>query len=105
MAILANGVIRMKVHQVERFQVKMRHTIISWPTPILKNLLRVSSDPQLAQSVAGVLVESSASENKIMGLSPDRKFPLAEFAPHQNLSFAWNPIGSGIMWNQHNFLD
>ncbi|KAG0450445.1 hypothetical protein HPP92_026765 [Vanilla planifolia] len=38
-----------------------------------------------------------------MGLSPDRKFPLAEFAPHQNLSFAWNPIGSGIMWNRHNF--
>ncbi|KAH0468003.1 hypothetical protein IEQ34_003036 [Dendrobium chrysotoxum] len=66
-------------------------------------LFRVSSDPKLAQRIAGVLVEATGFKNRSLGFSPDEKFPQADFAPYQNVSFEWNPPGSGIMWNHYNF--
>lgn len=64
---------------------------------------RVSQDPHFAQSVAGVLVESAGSQKMMPEFSPVEKFPQAGFAPYRNLSYEWNPAGSGIMWNHHNF--
>ncbi|XP_008789257.2 nicastrin isoform X2 [Phoenix dactylifera] len=61
--------------------------------------LRVSSNPDFAQNVAGVLVDSSGYKS----FSPVEKFPQAEFAPYTNLNYQWNPAGSGIMWNHYNF--
>ncbi|KAI6691439.1 hypothetical protein NL676_028267 [Syzygium grande] len=50
---------------------------------------RVSNDLDFAQNVGG--------------LSPDQKFPQAKFAPYQNISYEWNPLGSGLMWNSYQF--
>lgn len=66
-------------------------------------LFRISSDSKLAQKIAGILVEASGFENRLLGFSPDEKFPQAEFAPYRNHSFEWNPHGSGIMLNHYNF--
>uniref|UniRef100_M8AVU5 Nicastrin n=1 Tax=Aegilops tauschii TaxID=37682 RepID=M8AVU5_AEGTA len=63
--------------------------------------LRVSNDPELYHKVAGVLVESNG--DKLLELSPDRKFPQEDFAPYSNVSHDWNPSGSGIMWNRYDF--
>ncbi|KAJ6800744.1 nicastrin [Iris pallida] len=63
----------------------------------------ISQDPLFAQNVAGVLVESIGSQNMTSGFSPVEKFPQAKFAPYQNLSYVWNPAGSGIMWHRYNF--
>ncbi|XP_044951706.1 nicastrin [Hordeum vulgare subsp. vulgare] len=63
--------------------------------------LRVSNDPELYHKVAGVLVESNG--DKLLELSPDRKFPQGDFAPYSNVSHDWNPAGSGIMWNRYDF--
>lgn len=65
--------------------------------------LRVSNDPHFAKNIAGVLVESTRSQNILTGFSPVEKFPQAEFAPYRNVSYEWNPAGSGIMWNHYNF--
>lgn len=65
--------------------------------------LRVSNDPTFATNIAGVLVESTGFQNILTGFSPADKFPQAKFAPYQNLSYEWNPAGSGIMWNHYNF--
>ncbi|KAK2440419.1 hypothetical protein P8452_19522 [Trifolium repens] len=65
---------------------------------------RLSADPSLARKVGGVLVESvTDSQKKLNGFSPDQKFPQAEFAPYHNISYEWNPIGSGIMWKSYSF--
>lgn len=64
---------------------------------------RVSNDLDFAQNVGGVLVESVSSSQKILGLSPDQKFPQAKFSPYQNISYEWNPLGAGIMWNSYQF--
>lgn len=65
---------------------------------------RLSADPSFASKVGGVLVESvTDSQKKLNGFSPDQKFPLAEFAPYHNISYEWNPIGSGIMWKSYGF--
>ncbi|VFQ99696.1 unnamed protein product [Cuscuta campestris] len=65
---------------------------------------RLSSDSHLATHVAGLLVESGThSKNTLKGFSPDKKFPLADFAPYSSDSFEWNPIGSGVMWEAYNF--
>ncbi|KAI3813796.1 hypothetical protein L1987_18531 [Smallanthus sonchifolius] len=67
-------------------------------------LSRVSSDSNFARNVAGVLVESGAqNQTDLKGLSPDKKFPQAEFSPYQNNKFEWNPTGSGIMWGLYDF--
>ncbi|PKU68574.1 Nicastrin [Dendrobium catenatum] len=66
-------------------------------------LFRVSSDPKFAQRIAGVLVEATGFKNRSLGFSPDEKFPQADFAPYPNVSFQWNPRGSGIMWNHYDF--
>ncbi|XP_077241148.1 Zn-dependent exopeptidases superfamily protein [Tasmannia lanceolata] len=62
--------------------------------------IRVSNDPNFAQNVAGVLVEST---NKISGFSPAERFPQAEFAPYKKSSYEWNPAGSDIMRNHYDF--
>nr|GLL31396.1 hypothetical protein DM860_017356 [Ipomoea trifida] len=65
---------------------------------------RFSSDPDFAKHVAGMLVESGTqSTNELKGFSPDKKFPLVEFAPYNSGSFEWNPTGSGVMWEAYNF--
>ncbi|XP_072977133.1 nicastrin [Typha angustifolia] len=64
---------------------------------------RVSSDPDFSKRIAGVLVESSNQKNRSLGFSPVEKFPQANFAPYRNLSYEWNPAGSGIMWKRYNF--
>lgn len=66
-------------------------------------LLRISNDPKLGQRIAGILVEATGIKNGLLGFSPDEKFPQAEFAPYQNVSFKWNPRGTGIMWKHYNF--
>ncbi|MCL7051452.1 hypothetical protein MKW94_006851 [Papaver nudicaule] len=71
---------------------------------MLNLLTRLSNDTGLARKVAGVLVESSTKlQHATNGFSPVEKFPQAEFSPYQNLSYEWNPLGSGIMWNSYNF--
>ncbi|CAJ2640691.1 unnamed protein product [Trifolium pratense] len=65
---------------------------------------RLSADPSFARKVGGVLIESvTDSQKKLNGFSPDQKFPQAEFAPYHNISYEWNPIGSGIMWKSYSF--
>ncbi|KAG1358763.1 putative nicastrin [Cocos nucifera] len=64
---------------------------------------KVSSNPDFARKIAGVLVDSSGYKNKSLGFSPVEKFPQAQFAPYRNLNYEWNPAGSGIMWNHYNF--
>ncbi|KAL8200261.1 hypothetical protein R6Q57_011600 [Mikania cordata] len=67
-------------------------------------LSRVSSDSNFARNVAGVLVESGLkNQTHLIGSSPDKKFPQAEFSPYQNSKFEWNPAGSGIMWRLYDF--
>ncbi|KAI8536528.1 hypothetical protein RHMOL_Rhmol10G0264500 [Rhododendron molle] len=66
--------------------------------------LRVSNDVDFAKYVGGVLVESGTDvQNELKGVSMDEKFPQAEFSPYKNISYQWNPIGSGIMWNNYDF--
>ncbi|CAH9138973.1 unnamed protein product [Cuscuta epithymum] len=92
--------------------VRFKDTIkLTKPSAILISLeefntffTRFSSDSNLAKHVAGLLVESGTqSQNKSIGFSPDKKFPLAEFAPYTYGNFEWNPIGSGVMWEAYNF--
>ncbi|PKA47187.1 Nicastrin [Apostasia shenzhenica] len=64
---------------------------------------RVSRDPKFAENIAGVLIEASGFQNLSIGFSPAEKFPQAEFAPYKNISYKWNPHGSGIMWSRYNF--
>ncbi|KAG5529727.1 hypothetical protein RHGRI_030193 [Rhododendron griersonianum] len=65
---------------------------------------RVSNDVDFAKYVGGVLVESGSDvQNELKGVSMDEKFPQAEFSPYKNISYQWNPIGSGIMWNNYDF--
>ncbi|PON83180.1 Nicastrin [Trema orientale] len=66
--------------------------------------IRVANDSSFARNVGGVLVESGAEfQNVLKGFSPAHKFPQAEFSPYKNTNYAWNPIGSGIMWKPYNF--
>lgn len=64
--------------------------------------LRISNDSNFSRNVAGVLVKSG-TQDKLKGLSPDRKFPQAEFSPYGSRTYEWNPLGSGIMWNKYDF--
>ncbi|KAI4321244.1 hypothetical protein MLD38_034649 [Melastoma candidum] len=65
---------------------------------------RISNDADFSGNVFGALVESeSPSQNSILGFSPADKFPQAIFAPYQNSSYEWNPLGSGILQNVHQF--
>ncbi|XP_065848730.1 nicastrin isoform X2 [Euphorbia lathyris] len=78
---------------------------------IFKNFLtdicfysRISNDPSFFKNVAGVLVDSRTdTQNRLTGFSPAEKFPGVEFAPYKNISYEWNPMGSGIMWKAYNF--
>uniref|UniRef100_A0ABL6UCT2 Nicastrin n=1 Tax=Cannabis sativa TaxID=3483 RepID=A0ABL6UCT2_CANSA len=66
--------------------------------------IRVSTDSTFARNVGGVLVESKADfQNMSKGFSPAHTFPQAEFSPYKNTNYKWNPIGSGILWNQYDF--
>ncbi|XP_027337970.1 nicastrin [Abrus precatorius] len=84
---------------------------LSQPSAILVSLddfptlfTRISDDLSFASKVGGVLVEpKTVLQNKLQGLSPDLKFPQAQFAPYHNISYEWNPIGSGIMWQSYGF--
>lgn len=65
---------------------------------------RLQDDSHFASNVGGVLIEPGIEiQNRTEGFSPAQKFPQAKFAPYKNLDYEWNPIGSGIMWNQYNF--
>ncbi|KAL6959619.1 hypothetical protein U1Q18_039773, partial [Sarracenia purpurea var. burkii] len=66
--------------------------------------LKVSNDLNFARYVGGVLLESGTEiQNELKGFSLDEKFPQAKFSPYQNINYQWNPIGSGMMWNNYNF--
>ncbi|KAJ8763070.1 hypothetical protein K2173_023275 [Erythroxylum novogranatense] len=65
---------------------------------------RITEDPNFANNVEGVLVESGTDiKNKIKGFSPAQKFPEAEFSPYGNINYEWNANGSGIMHKTYNF--
>lgn len=65
---------------------------------------KIRNDSSFARNIAGVIVESGIEIQKnLKGFSPTQKFPQAEFAPYQTTNYEWNPIGSGIMWNEYNF--
>ncbi|KAI4389344.1 hypothetical protein MLD38_001578 [Melastoma candidum] len=65
---------------------------------------RISNDPVFSGNIVGALVElESPSQNSILGFSPADKFPQAIFAPYKNTSYEWNPLGSGILQNAHQF--
>ncbi|CAO2816400.1 unnamed protein product [Amaranthus hypochondriacus] len=64
---------------------------------------RVSTDPDFGKNVAGVLIEAEAFKDKLKGFSPDEKFPQSKFSPYENVTYEWNPQGSGIMWHRYNF--
>ncbi|XP_004503117.1 nicastrin [Cicer arietinum] len=84
---------------------------VSEPSAILVSLdefptlfNRLSADSSFASKVGGVLVESVIDpQKKLNGFSPDQKFPQAEFASYHNISYEWNPSGSGIMWKSYGF--
>ncbi|RDX70897.1 Nicastrin, partial [Mucuna pruriens] len=84
---------------------------IAEPSAILVSLdefptlfTRISDDSSFASKVGGVLVQPRTDlQNTLQGFSPDQKFPQAEFSPYHNISYEWNPIGSGIMWKSYNF--
>lgn len=65
-------------------------------------LVRISNDSHFARNIAGVLVKSEM-QDKLKGLSPDKKFPQAEFSPYESRTYQWNPNGSGAMWGTYNF--
>lgn len=65
-------------------------------------LIRISNDSHFARNVAGILVKSEM-QDKLKGLSPDKKFPQAEFSPYESRTYQWNPNGSGTMWGTYNF--
>ncbi|KAK9741989.1 hypothetical protein RND81_03G141700 [Saponaria officinalis] len=64
---------------------------------------RVATDPGFARKVAGVLIEAETKKDKLKGFSPDEKFPQSKFSPYENLSYEWNPNGSGILLKPFNF--
>ncbi|XP_057492639.1 nicastrin-like [Actinidia eriantha] len=65
---------------------------------------RVSNDLNFERNVGGVLLESGTEiQHELKGFSPDEKFPQAEFSPYRNISYQWNPFGSGIKQNNYNF--
>ncbi|XP_059623229.1 nicastrin [Cornus florida] len=66
--------------------------------------LRATNDSNFAKNVGGVLIESGTEiQKQLKGFSPAEKFPQAEFSPYQNISYKWNPVGSGLMWNAYNY--
>ncbi|KAK6913513.1 Nicastrin, small lobe [Dillenia turbinata] len=54
--------------------------------------LLLSKDSKFAMNIGGVLVESKTElQNESDGFSPVDKFPQAEFAPYERISYKWNP--------------
>ncbi|KAK4767492.1 hypothetical protein SAY86_015242 [Trapa natans] len=79
-------------------------SLIVSPDQIQDFFRRVSNDSAFSRYVVGALVESgSLSRNSMLGFSPAQKFPEAEFAPYLNISYEWNPLGSGILQNAYHF--
>ncbi|XP_021757387.1 nicastrin-like isoform X1 [Chenopodium quinoa] len=64
---------------------------------------RVATDADFGRNIGGVLVEAESNKEKLKGFSPDEKFPQSKFSPYKNLTYEWNPNGSGIMWHHYNF--
>ncbi|CAN1122995.1 At3g52640/At3g52650 [Linum perenne] len=65
---------------------------------------RISKESGFSKNIGGILVESGTDiRSKLKGFSPDYKFPQAEFSPYQKTDYEWNPIGSGMMWNNYDF--
>lgn len=65
---------------------------------------RLQDDSNFASNVGGVLIKPGTEiQKRTKGFSPAQKFPQAKFAPYQKIDYEWNPIGSGVMWNQYNF--
>ncbi|KAL2925882.1 Nicastrin [Bienertia sinuspersici] len=59
---------------------------------------RVAENPEYQTNIGGVLIEAKNHKDKLKGFSPDEKFPQSKFSPYENLTYEWNPYGSGIMW-------
>ncbi|KAJ7533501.1 hypothetical protein O6H91_13G052200 [Diphasiastrum complanatum] len=70
---------------------------------LLKFLQRSFEEPSFAEYVAGILVEFVLERNNGTKGSPDGEFPQREFAPYQDKSYAWNPLGSGVLHQRYNF--
>ncbi|KAH9605765.1 hypothetical protein KSS87_012185 [Heliosperma pusillum] len=64
---------------------------------------RVATDPGFARKVGGVLIVAEIKTDKFNGFSPDEKFPQSKFSPYDNISYNWNPNGSGIMLKPYSF--
>ncbi|KNA11455.1 hypothetical protein SOVF_135050 isoform B [Spinacia oleracea] len=64
---------------------------------------RVATDADFERNIGGVLIEAETNKEKLKGFSPDEKFPQSKFSPYENLTYEWNPNGSGIMWHSYNF--
>ncbi|CAN8279000.1 unnamed protein product [Cochlearia groenlandica] len=80
------------------------HTILVTADEMGDFLIRVSDDLSFASKIGGVLVESGSSfQQNLKGLSPDKKFPQAQFSPYENVAYNWNPAASSIMWKAYNF--
>ncbi|XP_074286610.1 nicastrin [Silene latifolia] len=76
--------------------------LVSW-ADIGSFFNRVATDPGFARKVAGVLIEAETKTDKFNGFSPDEKFPQSKFSPYDNISYNWNPNGSGIMLKPYSF--
>lgn len=64
---------------------------------------RIATDPDFERNIGGVLIEAETNKEKLRGFSPDEKFPQSKYSPYDNLTYEWNPNGSGIMWHRYNF--
>lgn len=65
---------------------------------------RILNEPGFAQQVAGLFIEYGiGNQNHASGFSPDKTFPQAEFAPYENKTYLWNPVGGGILQHSYNF--
>ncbi|KMS99114.1 hypothetical protein BVRB_2g047570 [Beta vulgaris subsp. vulgaris] len=64
---------------------------------------RVATDPDFGRYIGGVLIGAENNQDKLKGFSPDEKFPQSKFSPYENITYEWNPNGSGIMWQRYNF--
>ncbi|KAL2897351.1 Nicastrin [Bienertia sinuspersici] len=64
---------------------------------------RVAADPDFRRNIGGVLIKAEKNKHKLKGFSPDEKFPQSKFSPYENLTYEWNPNGSGIMWHRYSF--
>uniref|UniRef100_A0A0C9RQH0 Nicastrin n=1 Tax=Wollemia nobilis TaxID=56998 RepID=A0A0C9RQH0_9CONI len=94
------------LRRLENVREQLDHpSAVLLPLREFSNFLnRIVNEPRLAQYVVGLLVEYESNiEYEAAGFSPDKTFPLADFAPYKNKTYIWNPVGSGILHHNYNF--